>query len=205
MIAATKTISTIITAGVSQAIARGPHRKYRPGSVPYGISGGTDGHRRTMCPTNSSCVKSARATASHTIKGAAIRARYPSGACLFPPRPVSCGARAKLAAMRNDAPRAAIVVCTAAAALAAFARLGGAQETTPRPTPTAPACARPNVAASVIRAETPMTPPIAAQQGILGTVHVVVSLDADSRVVGTRIQSSPSAVLNAAALAAARQ
>ena len=50
-----------------------------------------------------------------------------------------------------------------------------------------------------------MTPPIAAQQGILGTVHVVVSLDADSRVVGTRIQSSPSAVLNAAALAAARQ
>jgi hypothetical protein len=45
----------------------------------------------------------------------------------------------------------------------------------------------------------------AQQQGIQGTVQVVVSLDADSKVVGTRIQASPSAILNGAALSAARQ
>jgi uncharacterized protein YggE len=46
---------------------------------------------------------------------------------------------------------------------------------------------------------------MAQQQGITGTVQVVVSLDPGSRVVGTRIQSSPSAILNNAALTAARQ
>ncbi|MBV8749722.1 MAG: TonB family protein [Candidatus Eremiobacteraeota bacterium] len=50
----------------------------------------------------------------------------------------------------------------------------------------------------------PDTPALAEQQGISGTVDVVVSLDAQSRIVATRIQHSPSAVLNAAALAAAR-
>jgi outer membrane biosynthesis protein TonB len=43
------------------------------------------------------------------------------------------------------------------------------------------------------------------QPEISGTVGVVVSLDASSRIVGTRIQSSPSTVLNAPALAAARR
>jgi TonB family protein len=75
---------------------------------------------------------------------------------------------------------------------------------TPRPTPTPLSCARPNVPATTLRALEPDTPQLAAQQGISGTVQVVVSLDAQSRVVGTRVQSSPSAVLNAAALAAAR-
>jgi len=70
---------------------------------------------------------------------------------------------------------------------------------------TAQSCARPNVPAAVIHPAIPDTPPMGQQQGITGTVQVVVSLNPDSRVVGTRIQSSPSAILNAAALSAARQ
>ena len=69
----------------------------------------------------------------------------------------------------------------------------------------AQSCARPNVPASVVRPVAPDMPAMAQQQGITGTVQVVVSLDPGSRVVGTRIQSSPSAILNAAALSAARQ
>lgn len=75
---------------------------------------------------------------------------------------------------------------------------------TPKPTPTPLSCARPNVAATTVRPMEPDTPALAQQQGIAGVVQVVVSLDAQSRIVGTRIQSSPSAVLNQAALAAAR-
>lgn len=75
---------------------------------------------------------------------------------------------------------------------------------TPRPTPTPLSCARPNVPATTLRAAVPETPAIAQVQNISGTVGVVVSLDAQSRVVATRVQSSPSALLNAAALAAAR-
>jgi periplasmic protein TonB len=75
---------------------------------------------------------------------------------------------------------------------------------TPRPTPTPASCARPNVPATTLRAADVDTPPLAQAQGISGTVSVVVSLDAQSRVVATRVQSSPSALLNAAALATAR-
>jgi TonB family protein len=75
---------------------------------------------------------------------------------------------------------------------------------TPRPTPVPLACARPNVPAATIHAIEPDTPPMAAQQGISGTVQVIVSLDATSHVTGTRVQSSPSAILNSAALGAAR-
>ena len=85
------------------------------------------------------------------------------------------------------------------------AGVGGAQEITPRPTPATPSCARPNAPARVVRAMEPETPPMAQQQDIHGTVQVVVSLDTDGHVVGTRIQSSPSAILNAAAMSAARQ
>ena len=67
------------------------------------------------------------------------------------------------------------------------------------------ACAQPNVPATALRPAVPEVPPMAQQQGITGTVQVVVSLDADSRVTATRIRSSPSAILNAAALTAARQ
>jgi TonB family protein len=107
--------------------------------------------------------------------------------------------------MNHGVGRAAIVLSAAIGALAAFGGVGGAQQTTPRPTPTPAICARPNVAASIIKAVQPDIPAIGAQQGIYGTVQVVVSLNADSQVTGTRIQSSPSTVLNRAALAAARQ
>jgi TonB family protein len=77
-------------------------------------------------------------------------------------------------------------------------------EPTRRPTPTPLSCARPDIPATTIRAVEPETPALAAQQGISGTVAVIVSLDAQSRVVATRIGNSPSAALNGAALAAAR-
>ncbi|MEA2785879.1 MAG: Gram-negative bacterial TonB protein C-terminal [Candidatus Eremiobacteraeota bacterium] len=95
----------------------------------------------------------------------------------------------------------------AASVLAVAGEAGNvcAQEITPRPTPTTPACAQPNVPARTIRAVEPDTPALAAQQGIHGVVQVVVSIDADSHVVGARIMSSPSAVLNQAAITAARQ
>ncbi len=74
----------------------------------------------------------------------------------------------------------------------------------PKPTPTPLSCSRPNLPAATLRAVEPETPALAAQQGISGAVQVVVSLDAASRVTAARVQSSPSAVLNAAALGAAR-
>ena len=107
--------------------------------------------------------------------------------------------------MTHAAVRAAILVTAATGAFAAFGSAGSAQQITPRPTPTAAICARPNVAASVINRVEPDTPALGALQGIYGTVQVVVSLNAESQVTGTRIQSSPSAVLNAAALAATRK
>ena len=74
----------------------------------------------------------------------------------------------------------------------------------PQPTPTPLSCARPDIPAATLRAAEPETPALAVQSGISGTVTVIVSLDAQSRIVATRIQSSPSAVLNPAAIAAAR-
>lgn len=74
----------------------------------------------------------------------------------------------------------------------------------PQPTPTPLSCARPDVPAATLHAVEPETPPLAQQQGIAGTVDVVVSLDAQSRVVATRVQHSANPVLDAAALAAAR-
>jgi TonB family protein len=67
-----------------------------------------------------------------------------------------------------------------------------------------PTCANPNVDAATLDAVAPDTPPIAAQQGISGDVTVLVSLDAQSHVTGARIMRSPSALLNDAALRAAR-
>jgi periplasmic protein TonB len=76
---------------------------------------------------------------------------------------------------------------------------------TPQPTRTPLACSRPNVPASTIHAVEPDTPPIALQQGVQGVVQVVVSLNENSRVTGTLVRSSPSVILNNAALSAARQ
>lgn len=67
------------------------------------------------------------------------------------------------------------------------------------------ACARPNVAPSMIRAVEPDMPAEAVRQGLSGDVIVVVSLDAASHIVGTRVQRSDNALLTEAALAAAHQ
>jgi len=74
-----------------------------------------------------------------------------------------------------------------------------------RARPSSLPCLQPNIAATSVHPVEPDTPPMAEQQGIQGTVQVVVSLNADSKVVGTRIQASPSVILNNAALSAARQ
>jgi TonB family protein len=77
---------------------------------------------------------------------------------------------------------------------------------TPKPTPTPQTCAGPaNVPATTVRAVEPDTPAMAQQQGISGTVAVIVALDENSHIVSTSVQSSPSAILNGAALSAARQ
>jgi TonB family protein len=56
----------------------------------------------------------------------------------------------------------------------------------------------------MINAVAPDTPPIAQQQGISGTVSVMVSLDANSKLVNATVQKSASGLLNNAALQAAR-
>jgi uncharacterized protein YggE len=66
-------------------------------------------------------------------------------------------------------------------------------------------CAHPNVRASAVQAALPHVPVLARQIGIEGDVQVVVTLDEQSHVIGTAIQSSPSGILNAAALEAARE
>jgi TonB family protein len=76
---------------------------------------------------------------------------------------------------------------------------------TPVPTPTPIACAVPNADARTINAVQAETPAIAQQQGITGEVTVQVSLDETSKLVAEKVVKSPSALLNNAALAAARQ
>jgi len=90
-----------------------------------------------------------------------------------------------------------VAAATAAPTVAATAK--------PAPTATPLTCARPNVSASVIDAATPDDPPMAAQQGITGDVQVVVSLDATSHITNTHVQSTPSVLLNQAALTATKQ
>ncbi len=105
---------------------------------------------------------------------------------------------------QNGDPTAHESVAPAASDAPAAAMPTPAPTPTPRATPTPLSCARPNVAPATVRAAAPDTPTLAQQQGISGVVQVVVSLDTQSRVVGTHVQSSPSALLNQAALNAAR-
>lgn len=98
--------------------------------------------------------------------------------------------------------RAAIVACCVISTVAGFGRFGGAREGTP--TPTAPACVRPNVGPSIVHAVRGVVSPMAEQQRLYGRVDVVVSLDADSRIVGARILRTPAGVLNQSAIEAAR-
>ena len=81
----------------------------------------------------------------------------------------------------------------------ASAQPGSAQTTAPAAT-----CPLPNRTARILHLAAPDVPEMAEQQGITGIVQVVVSLDSASRVVAARVQTSPSVVLNNAALAAAR-
>jgi TonB family protein len=72
------------------------------------------------------------------------------------------------------------------------------------PTPAPAQCARPNVAPGTDQAVEPEMPAMAQQQGITGDVTVVVSLNENDKVTNVSVQSSPSKILNPAALAAAR-
>jgi TonB family protein len=65
-------------------------------------------------------------------------------------------------------------------------------------------CAVPNRPAKVMRAAPVDEPQIAQMQGLTGTVVVIVTLAPDGTVTDARVSSSPSSVLNASALAAAR-
>jgi Gram-negative bacterial TonB protein C-terminal len=67
-------------------------------------------------------------------------------------------------------------------------------------------CAVHDVPPIALRAAMPELPPLSVTQlRINGTVRVLVSLDADSKVVATSIVSTPSALLNATATDAARR
>ncbi len=71
--------------------------------------------------------------------------------------------------------------------------------------PTTPsACTTPDRAPVLVKQAVPDTPPLAQQQGITGDVIVRVTLDASGGVAAVQVQQSPSAILNFAALAAAR-
>ncbi len=71
--------------------------------------------------------------------------------------------------------------------------------------PASSLCAAHDVPPRMVRAVEPDTPPLAQQQGILGTVRVRVSLDAGGQPVAVRIEQSPSAILNSSAISAARR
>ena len=71
-------------------------------------------------------------------------------------------------------------------------------------TPTATPCTTPDVVPQVLRLAQPDTPPLAQQQGITGDVVVRVTLDGSGTATAAQVQQSPSAILNNAALSAAR-
>jgi len=81
------------------------------------------------------------------------------------------------------------------------------EQTNSSPGPSSPptTCARPNLPALVLRAVAPVMPAMAAQQRITGDVTVEVSLDAQSQILKLTIVSSPSTILNGAALDATQR
>ena len=68
----------------------------------------------------------------------------------------------------------------------------------------APVCTVPDRAPQIVNQVRPDVPAMAQQQGIFGDVVVRVTLDASGAVAAASIWSSPSAILNSAALSAAR-
>lgn len=80
-----------------------------------------------------------------------------------------------------------------------------AQAASPQALPAAAAaCAVPNVGARTLHTVTPEIPEMAQQVGVAGTVVLVVRLDEYSHLTSVTIQSSPSMILVAAAMSAAR-
>jgi len=89
--------------------------------------------------------------------------------------------------------------------LKSYSELTGAS-VVPRRTARGAKCENPNIEATTMNAVAPNTPPYAQQQGITGVVNVVVQLDTNSKIVGTpTVQSSPSDLLNDAAIEATEQ
>ena len=71
--------------------------------------------------------------------------------------------------------------------------------------PEASLCAVHDLPATTLRATQPDPPAMAMSAHLTGTVEILVSLDADSHVTAATIVKSPSVVLNAGSLDAARQ
>jgi Gram-negative bacterial TonB protein C-terminal len=71
--------------------------------------------------------------------------------------------------------------------------------------PDASVCVVPNAPAYVVQAVEPDISAAALNQRPVGTVRVLVSLDADSRVTGAAIVDSPSVLLNGSSITAARR
>lgn len=85
-------------------------------------------------------------------------------------------------------------------------RVVGGQVCTRGDEPPSPSlCAAHDVPPRVVRAVEPDTPPLAQQQGISGTVKLIVSLDVDGTPVTIKVRESPSAILNSSAILAARR
>jgi TonB family protein len=68
----------------------------------------------------------------------------------------------------------------------------------------APVCTVPDRAPQIVNQVRPDIPAMALQQGIFGDVVVSVTVDGSGAVTSAIIRSSPSAILNSAALSAAR-
>ncbi len=118
-----------------------------------------------------------------------IEAPEPIRAIAFDPAGGSCALHAPIRQRTaNDGPEVTSPVVA----------LGDAQPLDPL------ACARPYASADVTHVVAPVIPQMAMEQGIRGTVRVAVTLDATGSVSFLEITSSPSVILNAAALDAVR-
>jgi protein TonB len=101
----------------------------------------------------------------------------------------------------SGVPQGSVASAPAAAATTAAT---AAPPPTPAPTPR-PQCAVPNKDATTTNPVQPDTPEMAKEQGITGTVEVEVDLDAAGKVLSAAVIKTPSSMLNAAALTAAKQ
>ncbi len=96
------------------------------------------------------------------------------------------------------------LIALSAVALLAAAPVPASSPTDVPPSPSPSPCVVRNLPATVVHALEPALPALAQQQGITGTVRLVVSLDASGVPLSVKVQSSSSAILNGSAIAAAR-